>query len=256
MGIAVVVLVAAAGAYVWYVQQPAAMPEVPLTFTSAKTIESSVAHRAVADLPAVDGLPDRAEQRAINAAMRQPMLQALAAIERKALADRPDLHGDGIYTFRSTFTVERFTDRAVSVRFMTEEYAGGAHPRTTVSAYTYDFAQHRAVVLDDLFARQDEPYLLTLTRLTNGALLTKFDLGKDADPDLVAWVDRGTAPDTRHFEVVTFNDRGTTFWFDPGEVAPIAAGVLAAEIPYEELRGIVRAGSVLEEYLVQSSVPR
>lgn len=241
--------IAIASLYVWWARTPVRTAEQPLAVTSTRATEASAVHRFVVDLPAITGMPDVEEQRALNTTLRRPMLDAMHRIEAQAWLERPDLRGEAPHEYRVTFAITRFTDRVVSMKIQHLEQTGGVHPLAFVTTFSYDFALHRILTLDDLFARADEPYLHTLTRFTNARLLDQLGLDRpDGDPAAYAWVDRGTAPEAKHFDAFTLTERGIAFWFDPTEVAPSAAGILSVEIPFAELRGIAREGSVVDDY--------
>ena len=91
-------------------------------------------------------------QREINAAMRQPILDAMARFETRAFADRPDLVGAAPHTFRSVFEVRHFTDRLLSIQFTRTESTGTAFPEIVTTTYTYDFVASAPVTLADIVA--------------------------------------------------------------------------------------------------------
>lgn len=238
----ILVLAAATVGYVWYVRQPAAVAEVPLTVKSTRSIERSATYEFVVDLPAVDGLADPDEQREVNAAMRRPIIAVMERIRAAAGVGPP-------YRYESSFFVTAFSGRFLSVQSTHAEYRGAPQPTRSVTTFTYDFAKHEEVVLDDLFRVLPTEYLPILARLAKEDLLRSLGLdGSDADPRSVEWVARGAAPAAVHYETFHLTEEAIAFHFPPAAVAPSGAGVQEVAIPYRALREMIDPGSVIGGY--------
>ena len=114
-------------------------------------------------------------------------------------------------------------------------FYGSTHPETVYAAVTYDLVTGTPLTLGDILP--DSGSVESLRDLT-------LEVLKEQEKALHLYDDyRDTVTD--HFSSAAvqrdwyFTDRGLCFFFTPYEIAPYSMGVLAAEIPYDRLAGIL-----------------
>ncbi len=170
--------------------------------------------------------------RAFNRASRRPVDAAIADFRREmatSLDDRPDVAWDLV----SVWDTHHKDSRLVSGVLTFGAFTGGAHPNPWLVSLNFDIEQGRALTLAQQF-RPGSGYLEALSRLCLRELA-----GRNA-PE----AETGAAPEAANFQVWTMGTRGLTILFPPYQVAPYSEGVLEVLIPWTELEGLLRPGSV------------
>lgn len=181
--------------------------------------EAEVAHKIILDF--------------YNRTDSEKTVEELKAQVRKDLSDNPQTPLP--FSFSTVFSAERIDGSILSIKGYESSYSGGVHPETIDKAVTYDLltgdALNCSAVLEETATTQ------TLLPLIYDALKTqsdslyegyetmvkeKFSQGVDRNPD---WY---------------FSGSGLCFFFSPYEIGPFASGTIVAEIPYNQLTGILR----------------
>ncbi len=173
---------------------------------------------------------------------------SLRAIEKAVRAEIPsdeeldDLEFSFFETlsFQDEFQVVLNSHGLLCLRLFHTEYTGGAHGNHWASHITFDLASGEELTLDDLLkpGARDE-----LTKLAETALREQHDL-KPGD----SLSEKGPLFDNA-FEL---NDNwfltpeGLGFSFDPYEIGPYAAGFIEPLIPFAQMKGLPKEGSLLE----------
>jgi hypothetical protein len=115
-------------------------------------------------------------------------------------------------------------------------YAGGIHPDYHCVSVNYDLITGEVLTLGSILTHEDAlPSLkaLLLVQLNNLKDDTSlFDNYKDT-------INGRLEGDESHDEDWYFTTTGLCFYFSPYEIGPYASGSIIAEIPYEELTGII-----------------
>lgn len=142
---------------------------------------------------------------------------------KKAQEMREDLMGEWFYERRPA--VMRCDDAVTSILECDFSYAGGAHPVSAYFAEVYDSKTGELLELADVVNDMDK-----VQELLADALKTNY-------PDTDFWgVDESL---DRYFkgEVAPLNwtadYEGVTFYFSPYDIAPYAAGLISAQIPFK-----------------------
>lgn len=115
-------------------------------------------------------------------------------------------------------------------------YSGSPHPETVFSALNYDLVTGKALKLGDVLT--EAASMDTLLHQVLEVLKEQEDTLKlyEGYEKTVSATFAGNALQRSWY----FTGTGLCFYFAPYEIAPYAAGVVAAEIPYSQLAGIVR----------------
>lgn len=122
--------------------------------------------------------------------------------------------------------------RILSVKFdVTENFVGAAHPANEVVIMNLDLAG-QAVTLDNLFANQS----VALAKL---APFVKRALSARAKAGGYTLFDEGLAPTAANYRNVAVTPSGLRFYFNPAQAAASYVGVLSADVPWSEVRGLL-----------------
>lgn len=114
-------------------------------------------------------------------------------------------------------------------------YYGTRHPETVYSAVNYDLITGETLKLNDILA--PDVSVNTLLQSTLDALAAREQelyLYGDYE-DTVRQLFSGSSVQSSWY----FSNTGLCFYFAPTEIAPYTSGVIAAEIPYDQLAGII-----------------
>lgn len=136
------------------------------------------------------------------------------------------------------FSVERPSDRAISITFNTYMYSGGAHGNLGIDCLNYDLVNNRRLNFNDLF-KDPHKALQLMSELSSKKLVRS--LGEDADEEMIA---EGTAPDPANFKNLTLTPNGLYVEFQPYQVGPWSIGPQRVELGLEELAPAQPAPSV------------
>lgn len=115
-------------------------------------------------------------------------------------------------------------------------YYGTRHPETVYSAVNYDLITGETLKLNDILATDS-----TVDTLLQGVLTAlsarqqELYLFGDYE-DTVRQLFSGSSIQSTWY----FSNTGLCFYFAPTEIAPYTSGVIAAEIPYDQLAGVIK----------------
>lgn len=132
--------------------------------------------------------------------------------------------------------VQRQTEKYLMLHTNTNWFMGGAHPISMEYYYVYDRKTFKRVTLDDVFQKGFDQKLLTIAE-------AKFRKQENLKP-----ADKLTEENGYFFENGKFllndnfmlTEKGIKFLYNVYEVKPYAAGLTELEIPYEDLKGILK----------------
>jgi|CXWL01.1.fsa_nt_gi hypothetical protein len=131
------------------------------------------------------------------------------------------------------------TQQVLSLEVTGEHYMGGAHGMTNVRTYNFGMVGGKPArfgIWDALYshpeAKDNLKYML---------------LGKAMKDDRCAWIDEGVVTEFSVEQLQRFvvTKTGLRFPFDPYELGPYAAGRIDLEIPFSELKGLIRKNGPL-----------
>lgn len=166
-----------------------------------------------------------------------------ASLEQYA-ADSLESMGKDLFYGYSNYQdmgVTRHDDRVVSVIVLSSVYSGGAHPNSVQTVWNLDLESRKLLNLSDVLYPEGESTLAGLVLrhveekfapLGTGALFSDY-----AETIASAFTADSMTP------YWYFNDKGLVIFFNQYTLGPYAAGIIKAEISYEDLDGVLR-----EEY--------
>lgn len=124
-------------------------------------------------------------------------------------------------------------EKALTVKFETFAYTGGAHPNSNLSYYTFDRETGKPLVLTDMIS--DTTALL---QVVEKAFREQQELLPQNNLE-----ERGYFLRDGQFFLpanVGMSRRGLVFHYNPYEIAAYALGPIEVIVPYEQLNGILR----------------
>lgn len=124
-------------------------------------------------------------------------------------------------------------------------YSGGMHPHYACTAANYDMVTGDVLTLGSILYHIDaiEP-LCALVIEQLDAVAEEYNLFSNYQ----STVRQRFAGEESYDEDWYFSDTGLCFYFAPYEIAPYTSGIIIAEIPYEELTGIIGDAFFPPEY--------
>lgn len=124
-------------------------------------------------------------------------------------------------------------------------FSGAAHGQ--IAFDTFNFDTRNSIIrirLEDLF-KPSVNYLDVISEYIIRQLCKEYweKTGEEADEDTMAWFKDGASAHDGNFENFLITDTGLVFLFPPYQVAPYVLGAWSIEVPYFELRNILRNDS-------------
>lgn len=144
-----------------------------------------------------------------------------------------------------SYNVEYADNDLISVSFLEDTFAGGAHPNQNYFTITYDLKSGRELKLAELF-KPGAKYLAAIS-----AYATKDLQGRkmpDSNENLGLAQDvfaEGAQPMAKNYRNWNLTKKGLLFTFDPYQVGPYAAGPQTVVVPYAQLTEIARPDGAL-----------
>lgn len=144
----------------------------------------------------------------------------------------------GKNTFKIFYDPHEINSDFISIRFETDEYTGGAHSDNISYSFNYDLKNDKVLSLSDIFDSQSdyikiisEKSIDYLSKLNQQEAFTNED-----------WIKEGAGYSEGNFKTFTINKDVITFYFNPYQVAPYAAGMQEVIIPWINLKSVLNAG--------------
>lgn len=199
------------------------------SLTLGQVKETGKGYTITMQFPKLQGRDARVA-RAFNAAVRKPVDRAVAGFR----SELPAVTVGGVgWDLQSRWTTRYRNPALISGLLTFSEFTGGAHPNPWLVSVNFDLAGGRELTLGQLFR---PGHLQVLSRYAV-AELEKRDL-----PEARV----GAAPKAENFSVWTLGPQGLTLVFPPYQVGPYAAGTQEVLVPWKELVGVVRPGSLAD----------
>lgn len=147
------------------------------------------------------------------------------------------------YEFQGTVKILNQTPALITLKTDTYTYTGGAHGASFARFTNYDITSKRVIHLDDVLKPGHKDSLTKVAEaifrknegLSAGAPLTNgyfFEGGKFSINDNYA-----------------FTPQGINFLYNQYEIKPYAAGQTELLIPYAAIRGLLKPGSILNQFI-------
>jgi hypothetical protein len=132
--------------------------------------------------------------------------------------------------------VARQTEKYLMLHTNTNWFMGGNHPISMEYFYVYNRKDFKRITLDDLFEKGYDQKLLVIAE----DIFRKQEKLKPADK---LSEEAGYFFENQRFilnDNFTLTDKGIKFLFNVYEIKPYVAGLTELEIPYEDLKGILK----------------
>lgn len=142
--------------------------------------------------------------------------------------------GWNTYFYNLTYSPMRIDTGILSLYGMESSYSGGMHPNHNACAVNYDLTTGKAMKLRHILT--EKVTADSLTKLVCNALEQQAE---NLFSDYALSVEDRFAGDFGADDLWYLSDTGLCFFFSPYEIAPYNAGTVIAEIPYENLTGLL-----------------
>ena len=129
----------------------------------------------------------------------------------------------------------RFSEDIISLVFTVSDYTGGAHPNSYYRTFTFDLAQTRVLIVDDLFVNTADA-LAVISPIVQQDLLARLGDMSDA-----TWIEQGTGLIPENYQNFAITPDELIFFFPPYQVAAYAAGPQEVAIPLSQIRSALAA---------------
>jgi len=148
-----------------------------------------------------------------------------------------------------TYTVELAKDDLIAIEFAVSMYsAGAAHPNSHTEVLNFDLKNGRPLKLADLF-RPGAKYVQALSSYCIQELQKKTKEQGDYSMSDDDWIKKGAAPELANYENWTITRKGIGITFDPYQVGPYAEGPQHVNVPYANLKDIVKSDSPITQFI-------
>ena len=139
----------------------------------------------------------------------------------------------GCWEVKTTADTVHAAPRALTVKYETFAYTGGAHPNTNLSFYTFDRETGQLLTLSDMVSDT-----VALLRVVEKAFRKQQALPVQNNLEEQGYFLR----DGKFFlpANVGMGREGMVFYYNPYEIAAYAVGPIQVVVPYEQLNGILR----------------
>jgi len=128
------------------------------------------------------------------------------------------------------------SSRTASFNFDVNSDTGGAHGNLNTITFNYDRTLDKILTVKDIFVDQPD-YLVQLSNLVKP--LIQNELAKSQFQD-DTWLEEGAGAKEENYQQFVFTKDGPTFFFDPYQVAPYAAGSQDITLPYQSISSLLR----------------
>lgn len=128
------------------------------------------------------------------------------------------------------------SDRTASFNFDVNSDTGGAHGNLNTITFNYDKTLDKILAIKDIFIGQPD-YLVQLSNMVKP--LIQSELAKSQFQD-DAWLEEGPGAKEENYKQFVFTKDGLTFFFDPYQVAPYAAGSQDITLSYQSISTLLR----------------
>lgn len=154
---------------------------------------------------------------------------------------------DIFYTFSNYLNmgIARHDDHILSILVVNSAYSGGAHPITLQTSFNLDMKTKECLKLEDIVEESaiDEMHELLISGLKKDFSNLGGEILYDDYMDIV----QNSMEYGNLTQYWYFNHNGIVIYYNQYEIAPYAAGIIKVEIPYRELKGILK-----EEYFPEA----
>jgi hypothetical protein len=106
---------------------------------------------------------------------------------------------------------------------------GGAHPLWWYKAFNYDLGAKQAITFDTLFAPGSQPLPVILPIVQ-----------RDVESQLGSSVTISDGLNPSHYQNFALTDTDLIFFFDQGDMLPLAAGAISAKVPRTAVASMLR----------------
>ncbi|MGH7158344.1 MAG: polysaccharide deacetylase family protein [Candidatus Saccharimonadales bacterium] len=160
------------------------------------------------------------------------------------------------YECHASPEIDFATDDYLQVTYNFREYTGGDPSDVKVRqvGLLYDRKAGKRLHISDLF-KPDSGYLQKLSNMSRDALHKKFDKSYYDNGAYKDAMEQGTVPQDGNFDDFLLSDQALTVIFEPGDVAPVAEGVVTVDLSTDQLYDLFTQ-AIIDEFLTNLKAQR
>ncbi len=208
-----------------------------LTYAENKTVLSAYTHQQLALIHSNQQAADKIIVDFLN---RMDSYDASAAtLTQSATADYTGQENWIPYSQSILYSPKRIDQNVLSLFGHQVTYSGGTHPQQACSSANYDMVTGDVLTLASILTGSEKAE--SVANLVILAL-QKQQAEKRLFTGFETLVKSSITADPTHNEAWYFSNTGLCFYFAPYEIAPYTSGVITAEVPYEQLTGLLYNG--------------
>jgi uncharacterized protein len=169
---------------------------------------------------------------------------ATDAIIKEAPVKTDDTSGTFSYSYDRKSEIAYGSDRLLSIATSAFDFTGGAHGQSNIAVLNLDLSVGRELKMADFLDKKALDSLTTTCKSQiSGQLKDRLKgEGLDLDPDTLKTASDGVASTMAELTVWRFGNATVTVLFGEDTVAAHAIGAFTCDIPYTQLRPLVRSG--------------
>lgn len=213
---------------------PGPSGSVPQVLTKSFPSEDNPRYTVQVDYPELQGVATPGVQEKVSGGIRTQIYNQIAAFQAANATNLPLEDPEMRSSFDGSFDVVLLTRSFFSGIMSYSDYsAGAAHPNSYNVALNYDLKTGEPVTLNKFLQglNPSAGYMNRLGKYVKEDLVRQFGNSQDS----LSFIDFSTTPNGDGYANFTLNTEGLSIHFDPGQVAPIAAGSSATKISYADL---------------------
>lgn len=159
------------------------------------------------------------------------------ALNASAYANYKTASGWTPYMFRVIYNPMRIDHGVLSLFGNIVSYSGTPHPENSCISASYDLVTGEVLTLGGILTEAcTEDKLFSLA----AKALSDISREKNLYPDYEDILKNRLSGEWYSDEAFYFSSEGLCFYFSPYEIAPYASGIVTAQIPYDQLTGLLK----------------
>jgi hypothetical protein len=144
-----------------------------------------------------------------------------------------------------SYDLQYADDDLISVSFLADTFAGGAHPNQNYFTITYDLKRGKELKLSELF-KPGSKYLAVISAYAIRDLQSRKEPDSNENMGLAQDIFAdGAKPTAQNYRNWNLTKKGLMFTFDPYQVGPYAVGPQTVIVPYAQLKEIAATDGAL-----------
>lgn len=202
-----------------------------LGFTEAMLEEETPTYTVELSYPQTSTTSPRALAETVDSTISQFINNTVTDFKRNYASS--EVFGSATSTLGSSWDIQETAHGVQPLTITMVPYASGAaHPNPYLRTFNFSLETGEDLSLAELFEDDTAP-LETIAQIARErAVASEGERGFEFSEE---WLREGTEPVQANYNVFTVGKDALTFYFNPYQIAPYAAGIIEIDVPYSEL---------------------